>query len=934
MQSFDFVNRANADYIDSLHEQYLNDPRSVPPHWQAFFAGFELGLARQQKNDTVQAAADSAVASINQVPMLTMGVFDLVHTYREVGHFCANLDPLGHDRPDHPLLGLENFGMTLADLDRQVGQGSFQGQTDGTLRNLVERLRQTYCGSVGVEFTTTISDKDQRDWLQQQMEPTYNQPTLSDDERKTILHQVLEAEIFEQFLHTRYVGQKRFSVEGGESLIPLLNTIIDHGAVIGGEQFIMAMAHRGRLNVLANIVHKPLEVMLGEFEGTLLAPDEAGGDGDVKYHLGYAKERSLPQGLKTKVSILPNPSHLELINPIQQGIVRAKQWIFGDAGRSRVVPICMHGEAAFTGQGIVSETLNLSELQNYQTGGTIHVIINNQIGFTTPPTQQRFTPYPTDIAKAIHAPIFHVNGDDPEAVVHVARLAIAMRQQFKEDVMIDLWCYRRHGHNETDEPSFTQPVMYKEIEKHATTATIYADRLVQRGVVSAEQVQAMRDEITATLEQARKQSREVKPRSKVPNFSGVWRGFGRAGKDWSAKTNVSRETLGRIVESLQRLPDGFTIHPKLVKMIQSRIDAVNTGRGIDWGCAEMLALGSLLLEGTDVRFTGQDVERGTFSHRHAVLSDYNTAEKYIPLQHIAEKQGRLMIGNSMLSEFAVLGFEWGFASADPRNLVIWEAQFGDFVNGAQPMIDQILAASESKWRYMNGLVMNLPHGYEGQGPEHSNAYLERFLSLCAEDNMQVVVPSTAGQYFHALRRQIHRKFRKPLINMMPKSLLRFEPSSAKLETLTDGGFELVIDDASVADHDSIRRVLLCTGKIYYTLAAAREKQSARDIAIIRVEQLYPFPRQQVAAALERYSRANEIMWVQEEPKNRGAWAFMSPRLTEMLPDMLVQYVGRDESASPAPGSMKMHQQEEAEIVAAAIGTRSGSGAAEPARISN
>ncbi|HMB95494.1 MAG TPA: 2-oxoglutarate dehydrogenase E1 component, partial [Tepidisphaeraceae bacterium] len=913
MEPFDFVNRANAEYIDRLHEQYLKDPRSVPENWQAFFAGFDLGLSRQA-GDLPAAPTDRPT----QVP-LTMGVFDLVHTYREAGHFCAKLDPLGHDRPDHVLLHLDNFGMTPANLDQQVGQGSFQGATNGSLRDLIEKLRKTYCSTIGVEFTG-ISDKAQRDWLTQQMEPILNRPTFSPADQKALLKQLIEAEAFEQFLHTRYIGQKRFSLEGAESLVPLLNTIVDYGANIGGEQFIMAMAHRGRLNALANVIRKPLEVMLGEFEGTAVTPENAGGDGDVKYHLGYANERSLSQGLKAKVSLLPNPSHLELINPIQQGIIRAKQMIFGDAGRGRVVPICMHGDAAFTGQGIVSETLNLSELPHYRTGGTIHVIINNQIGFTTPPKQERFTPYPTDIAKAIQAPIFHVNGDDPEAVIHAAKMAIAFRQQFKQDVMIDLWCYRRHGHNETDEPSFTQPVMYREIENHPSVASIYSSKLIESGVLSQQDVDQMKAEAIDRLDRARKMAREVRPRTKVPSFGGVWRGFGRAGSDWNAKTAVARDVLNKVSDSLKNLPQGFTIHPKLTKLIQSRIDAVSSGQSIDWGNAEMLALGSLLLEGTTVRFVGQDVERGTFSHRHAVLHDYNSGEEYVPLQNIAPKQGRFTINNSMLSELAVLGFEWGFASADPRNLVIWEAQFGDFVNGAQPIIDQIIAAAESKWRYMNGMVLNLPHGYEGQGPEHSNGYLDRFLALCAEDNMQVAQPTTSAQYFHLLRRQIHRKFRKPLVNLTPKSLLRFEPSSSRIEDMTgEVGFRTVIDDSQVIDTQNVRRVLLCSGKVYYSLASAREKEKKTDLAIIRVEQLYPFPDKELKAAFDRYLRAQEVVWVQEESKNRGAWTFMSPRLMELLPDHVVQYVGRDESASPATGSFKMHQAEEQDIITTALG---------------
>ena len=928
MEPFDFVNRANAEYIDRVYEKYRKDPRSVSENWQAFFAGFEAGLTRSDTTagpvGVPPSVSDNGEylshADIPTAVPLTIGVFDIVHSYREIGHFVARLDPLGHDRGDHPLLHLDNFGMTEADLDRVVGKGSFTGPSNGTLRDLIEKLRETYCGHLGVEFIN-ISDRVQRDWLLARMEPILNKPQFSPEEKTEILYQLIAAEEFEQYLHRVFIGAKRFSLEGAESLIPLTNTLIDFGATVGAEQLIMNMAHRGRLNVLAHVLNKPYESMLAEFMGTTQQTPEMG-DGDVKYHLGYANERSLEHGMKVKVSLVPNPSHLELINPIMQGIVRAKQLIFGDAGRNRVVPISMHGDASFTGQGIVAETLNLSELPGWRTGGTIHIIINNQIGFTTPPQQERFTPYPTDMAKAIQAPIFHVNGDDPEACVHAAMLAIGFRQEFKCDVMIDLWCYRRHGHNEQDEPDFTQPVMYKQIRSHRTTRQLYAERLVAEGVVTEAELEQMKQTVIARLSNARKLAEEVRPRAKVPRFSGVWKGLGRAGSDWSAKTAVPREVLQRIADSQAKTPDGFNVHPKLARVLTGRQQAVKQGFGIDWGCGEMLAIGALLLEGVPVRFTGQDVERGTFSHRHAVLHDHENGSVYIPLQRLDDKQAKFTICNSMLSEFAVLGFEWGFASADPRNLVVWEAQFGDFVNGAQPIIDQILAASESKWNYMNGLVMLLPHGYEGQGPEHSNAYVERFLHLCAEENMQVIVPSTPAQYFHALRRQIHRKFRKPLVAMMPKSLLRFEPSSSRIEEFTGNSFQNVIDDSSVTDPHAVRRLILCSGKVFYTLLHANQKRPAdkqRDVAIVRVEQLYPFPQKEIAAALAKYSRRQEVLWVQEEPKNRGAWSFIAPHLADMLPDNVVlSYVGRDEAASPATGSMKVHQHEERDIVSAAL----------------
>jgi 2-oxoglutarate dehydrogenase E1 component len=681
----------------------------------------------------------------------------------------------------------------------------------------------------------------------------------------------------------------------------------------------MAMAHRGRLNVLAHVLNKPYEIIVSEFAGTAAKPAGVQGDGDVKYHLGYANTRPLPEKKQVKVSLLPNPSHLELINPIQQGIVRCKQEWLDDKTRTRTIPLCMHGDAAFCGQGIVTETLSLSELPGYDTGGTIHVIINNQIGFTTSPRQGRFTPYPTDMAKAIQAPIFHVNGDDPEACQHVAKIAVEFRQMFKCDVIIDLWCYRRHGHNETDEPSFTQPLMYKKIAQHATTRTIYQKKLIDLGEFTQEEADQMKQIVLSRLTSARELAREVRPRTKVPRFSGVWTGFGPAGVDWSAETSVKRAVLETVVAAYDKSPEGFTYHPKLEKgVIAARKEMVKTGKNIDWGAAEMLAFGSILLDGHNIRFTGQDVERGTFSHRHAVYHDYNTGETFTPLANIDGATGDFFIMNSMLSEEAVLAYEWGYASADPRNLVLWEAQFGDFVNGAQNIIDQIIAAAESKWHYMSGLVMLLPHGYEGAGPEHSNAYVERFLSLCAEENMQVAMPSRPSTYFHMLRRQQHRTFRKPLVLFMPKNLLRRADTSSSIEELTDSQLELVIDDAHVTDRDKVKRLLLCSGKVYYTLNKARIENKIDDVAIIRLEQFYPMPKPELTAVLNKYRRVSEVCWVQEEPQNRGAWSYMQPILRAMLPDLLVSYHGREAAASPATGSSAMHEAEERELIASAL----------------
>jgi 2-oxoglutarate dehydrogenase E1 component len=604
-----------------------------------------------------------------------------------------------------------------------------------------------------------------------------------------------------------------------------------------------------------------------------------------------------------------------------QGIVRAKQVARGDKDMTRVVPLLIHGDASFTGQGIVFETLNLSELPGFRAGGTVHVIVNNQVGFTTNPTEGRFTPYCTDVAKMIQAPIFHVNGDDPEAAVWASKLAIAFREQFKCDVVIELVCYRRHGHNEVDEPTFTQPVMYREIQAHKSTRELYAERLMREGKLTQQQHEEMTKVARERMESAFRLAEEYRPRQRTAVLNNLWKGMTRVPGDWSAKTNVSRDVLTKIEDAINTFPGDFTVHPKLKRLYEARRDAVKQGKGIDWGNGEMLALGSLLLEGTPVRFTGQDVRRGTFSHRHAVLFDYNDGHPYFPLNNLAKDQtAKITILNTMLSELAVLGFEYGYSSGDPRNLVIWEAQFGDFVNGAQPVIDQFIAAAESKWGLFNGLVMLLPHGFEGQGPEHSNAYLERFLSLCAEDNIQVCVPTTPGQYFHMLRRQMHRKFRKPLVILSPKSLLRFEPSFSKVEELTDGQMHNVLDDPGApAETNRVRRLLLCSGKVYYSLAKAREKENVRDAAIVRVEQLYPFPKKELQALFQKYRNALEVVWVQEEPKNRGAWTFMEPRLRELLPEAAtLEYCGRDEAASPATGSYKMHEIEEAELITHAL----------------
>jgi 2-oxoglutarate dehydrogenase E1 component len=914
----EFVSRANADYIEQIYRQYQSDPDSVDGRWAVFFAGLEA--SGNGGNGRQAAPAVAALPRTAAAHEPSIGTFDLIHSYREYGHLIANLDPLGHNNLAHPLLEPSEFGFGEADLDRVVDCSLFKGCERAKLQELIRMLRMTYCGTIGLEYSDIV-DKAQRTWLEEHIEPNLNQPTLSRDDRKRTITALTAAERFEQFLHTKFVGQKRFSLEGGESLIPMLEEIIENAGGLGIEEAVLGMAHRGRLNVLAHILRKPYEMIFSEFEGAFL-PADVQGDGDVKYHLGYSHNTVTRKGQKVHISLSSNPSHLEAINPVVQGIVRAKQNHLGDREGTRVLPILIHGDASFTGQGLVSETLSLSELEGYSTGGTIHIIINNQIGFTTSPPDYRFTPYPSDVAKEIQAPVFHVNGDDPEAAVHVARLAIAFRQRFKVDVIIDLLCYRRHGHNEADDPTFTQPVLYKEINAHRTTRDLYAERLLKDGALDEEELGRIEAELRETFDNALNYARDFAPRQQVFALGGLWKGMQWAGNDWSADTRVPKERLLQVMDGMRTVPQGFAPHPKVQKLMEQRAAMLGPDGQIDWGCAEMLAFGSLLLEGHMVRLSGQDTGRGTFSHRHAVLYDVNTNQRYVPLDHLSPDQGRFVVIDSMLSEAAVLGFEYGFSTADPRNLVVWEAQFGDFANGAQVAIDQFIVSGESKWQRMSGLVLLLPHGYEGQGPEHSSARLERFLQLSAENNIQVCNLTTPAQYFHALRRQLHRKFRKPLIVMSPKSLLRHKLAVSALGDLTDGTFRTVLPEIDRIDPAGVRRLVLCSGRIYYTLLAARRERGIDDIAVARVEQLYPVPNDDLQALIHSYPEVDEVLWAQEEPWNMGAWHSMYRRLLRLVPEKcIVSYAGRRAAASPAIGSYKKHQQEEADLVNNALGRR-------------
>ena len=898
----------NGPYVESLYEDYLLGRARVPETWARIFDN--LGGPRTGNG---AAAASPAPASTGPAAPVR-GVIALVNAYRAHGHLIAQLDPLGRGEREHPFLHPAEFGLA-EHMDERVAS-TFLGVPEATPRELIQMLRDTYCRTFAVEFTS-ISDKERRDWLLERMEPCRNLPELTREDRLRFVSQIIAAERFEQFLHRRFLGQKRFSLEGADSMIPLLDTIIEDAAELEAKEIVLGMAHRGRLNVLAHTLGTPYRASFAEFHTTLM-PRDAQGSGDVKYHRGYSFDRTTRGGHTIHLSLCPNPSHLEWIGPVAEGITRAKQNFRGDTKRNQVIPLLIHGDAAFNGQGVVPETLALSELESYWTGGTIHIIVNNQIGFTTDPEQYRFTRYPSDMAKVIQAPVFHVNADDPESCVHAARLAIEFRQRFQEDVIIDLVCYRRYGHNEGDDPSFTQPVLYKKIAKHRTVATLYTERLEQEGSVDTQAIEKIEEEQRRALDLAFEQSRAELRLEGSEGWHGLWQGFEETNGHEEGKTAVTREVLDAIADSLLSLPESFTPYRKMQRLLDERARALRPGGSLDWGAAEAAALGSLLYEGKTIRMTGQDTERGTFSHRHAVLHDVETNERYIPIDALGGDRARLIISNSMLSEAAVLGFEYGYSTVDPNRLTIWEAQFGDFSNCAQVIIDQFISCAEQKWNRSSGIVLLLPHGYEGQGPEHSSARLERFLQLCAEDNMQVCNLTTPAQIFHALRRQIHRSFRKPLIVMSPKSLLRLPAAVSPVEELETGAFQTILEDPARVegrlDPEVTRRVLVCSGKVFYSLLAAREENDFNDVAILRVEQLHPFPFDEIRTALAPY-RTKDVVWVQEEPWNMGAWSFVQDRLRRCLPKgASVRYVGRKEAASPATGSYKVHLDEQTEFV--------------------
>jgi len=901
----------SGQFLARIHALLLGEDQ----FYDLLFADLKIPYEPIRWSTDQQTAFGAAAQTTDQIEKQAR-VLQLINAYRVRGHLIAHLDPLVDEPHNHPELDPGYYGLTLWDLDRRFLTAGIGGKPQASLRDILDILRETYCGTVGVEYMS-IQHPVQKQWLQERMEPSRNRSDLTVDQKRQILRTFTAAEGLEKFLHTRFIGHKRFSLEGAETLMPILETLLDNAAEQEAKEVVIGMAHRGRLNVLTNTIGKSLAKIFSEFEG-YVDPSSTQGSGDVKYHVGASGQHRTMTGKEITVSVAPNPSHLEAVNPVVEGIVRAKQDRHGDNERLRIIPILIHGDAAFAGQGIIAETLNLSQLSGYRTGGTIHIIINNQIGFTTSPDDARSTPYCTDVAKMVQAPIFHVNGDDVEAAVHVTNLAFEYRQRFKKDVVIDMFCYRRHGHNEGDEPSYTQPLLYKKIRQHPSVRQLYAERLVRQSVLRKEELNQINADSQQRYERAFEaaQKREMHFKPDVPLAVSP---ESVAAAQPLGTTSISNETFTAVVRALTTVPADFTLNPKLSRIIDERRAVLEGNTSIDWAFAEALAFGSLVFEGTPVRLSGQDSGRGTFSQRHLVLYDAASGKEHVPLNSIMETQAPFSVYDSLLSEAAVLGFEFGYSVADPFALVLWEAQFGDFSNGAQVIIDQFIAGSEAKWQEPCDLVLLLPHGYEGQGPEHSSARLERFLQLCAEDNIQVCNCSTPAQYFHVLRRQMRDNRRKPLVIMTPKSLLRHPKAVSPPDDFTHGTFMEVIDPPLHANGSGVRKLVLCSGKVYYDLLAEATLHKNHDIAIARIEQFYPYPEAQVSSLLEKYKKTATVAWLQEEPKNMGAWTFLQSRLTDqLLPGQKLVYVGRKASASTATGSLKVHTAEQDEIVRTAL----------------
>jgi len=937
-----FLYGSNAPFIEALYQTYRQNPQDVSEDWRQFFHSLGPDFMTDDRPPKWERRVDGVAAQLpkhreqqGDRPQVTQGMRDslmalmMIRAFRVRGHLLANLDPLGLEKRNaHPEVDPASYHFGSEDYDRPIFINNVLGFEWATLRQILDRLRATYCETVGVEFMH-IQDPGQKAWIQERVENTRVEERVTDHQRKQILTELIHADSFERFLHVKFSGAKRFGLEGGESVIPALQAIVRAASRQNIGSVVFGAAHRGRLGILTHVLGKPLHSIFTKFNHDQGGGDLQYGSGDVKYHLGFSGDREI-EGRQMHLSLASNPSHLEAINPVILGKVRAQQVRVGDEGDSQVMALLIHGDAAFAGQGLVAETLELSGLKGYRTGGTIHLIINNQIGFTTSPPHSRSSPYSSDIAKAIQAPVFHVNGDDPDAVVWVSELAAEFRKKFSQDVVVDIVCYRRHGHNEMDEPSFTQPKMYKAIAQHPTTCQIYTQRLMERGLVANEDVES----ITAQYEQKLQQEYQVAMQlhtsasvGKLDWLEGVWSGIKAPGHldyddNLRDSTGVPFERLQEIGFANFRVPEKFNLHPRIVRQLESKRKIIESGEGIDWATGEALAIGSLLLERNPVRLSGQDCSRGTFSQRHAVWIDQDTEDKYIPLNHLTEGQALFQVVDSPLAEASVLGFEYGYSLSSPHTLVIWEAQFGDFANGAQVIIDQFIASGEIKWLRLSGLVMLLPHGYEGQGPEHTSGRLERFLQLCAESNMRVVNCTTPANFFHVLRRQIRSDTRKPLVVMTPKSLLRHPKAVSSLRDMeTETWFQTVIPDTIVTDPNA-RRVILCSGKVYYDLLQEREKQGIQDIAIVRLEQYYPFPRTRLMEVLSPYKVA-QLVWCQEEPMNMGAWAFLDRRLEGVLTELGAQhsrplYAGRPASASPATGILSRHVSEQEQLVAEAL----------------
>jgi 2-oxoglutarate dehydrogenase E1 component len=963
------LNGANADYVDQLQARFAADPNAVSPDWQAFFRSLaepEVDAKRAAAGPSwargdwpprpmdeltsaltgewaeapkmaqkIAARADAAGVRVSDEQMKravldSLRALMIIRAYRIRGHLIADLDPLGlRETTAHPELDPKSYGFADADMDRPIFIDKVLGLDFASLREILDIVRRTYCGTFALQYMH-ISDPEQAAWLKERIEGYGKEIAFTREGRRAILNKLVEAEGFEKFLHVKYTGTKRFGLDGGEALIPAMEQIIKRGGALGVKEIVIGMPHRGRLNILANVMQKPYRAIFHEFQGGSYKPEDVDGSGDVKYHLGASSDRTF-DGNTVHLSLTANPSHLEAVNPVVLGKARAKGDQLGDASRRSVLPILLHGDAAFAGQGVVAECFGLSGLKGHRTGGTIHIVVNNQIGFTTAPSYSRSSPYPTDIALMVEAPIFHVNGDDPEAVVHAAKVATEFRQKFLKDVVIDIFCYRRFGHNEGDEPMFTNPAMYTRIKRQKTTLQLYTERLVKDGLIPEGEIEDMKAAFQAKLNEEFEIGRAFRP-NKADWLDGRWSGLDREGAEYTpGQTAIRPETLAEIGAALTRVPEGFDLHKTVGRQLEAKREMFAAGRGFDWATAEALAFGSLLVEGFPVRLAGQDCTRGTFSQRHSAFIDQTTEERHYPLNHIRPGQARYEVIDSMLSEYAVLGFEYGYSLAEPNALVMWEAQFGDFANGAQIMFDQFINSGERKWLRMSGLVCLLPHGFEGQGPEHSSARLERFLQLSAEDNWIVANCTTPANYFHILRRQIHRSFRKPLILMTPKSLLRHPMCISDAADFTTGStFHRVLWDDAQKGHSTltlnedsrIRRVVLCSGKVYYDLLAARDAQGRSDTYLLRVEQFYPFPALALVKELERFKDA-EIVWCQEEPKNQGAWSFIEPNLEWVLTrigarQIRARYAGRAASASPATGLASRHKAEQEALVADAL----------------